>query len=92
MQRMPPGEFTEWEAMARLDPWGDDLANLAQAAIRETLANAWRGTNQEPYKVQDFAFDFTADPEQREADEEAARERRIDGLFAALGAMKRKGV
>ncbi len=63
-------ELREWEAYAKLEPFGPWRDNLHSATIAHIVANANRDPKRRPrpYTIQDF---FYIDPESRRAQIEA---------------------
>lgn len=47
-------EFVEWQAYDRLEPFGEDRADLRAGIIASTLANSTRRPSTPPYDPQDF--------------------------------------
>ncbi len=79
LAEMTSPQFAEWLAYSRLEPWGEERADLRMGIVAQTIANTNRGKNQKPYKPQDFMPSF--EPET----EEDARARMIARARAALG-------
>lgn len=71
--------LSEWMAYARLEPWGEDRADLRAGIIASTMANSMRGKKGKPFKPQDFMPKF--EPE----DEEATAAMLMAKMRAALG-------
>ena len=72
-------DLAEWMAFSRLEPWGEERADLRMGIIASTIANANRGKGQKPYKVQDFLPSFEQETE------EAAQARLMAKAMSALG-------
>jgi hypothetical protein len=72
-------QFAEWMAFSRLEPWGEDRADLRAGIVASTIANANRGKNAKPFKPDDFMPRF-----EPETEEEAAA-KFIAKAMAALG-------
>ncbi len=66
LAEMTSQQFAEWLAYSRLEPWGEERADLRMGIVAQTIANANRGKNQKPYKPQDFmpSFEPVSDEEQ----------------------------
>ena len=47
-------EFAEWIAYDRIDPFGEERADLRAAIIAATVANAFRGKNGKTFMPVDF--------------------------------------
>ena len=45
-------------AFAQVEPFGPERADLRAAIIACTMANAWRGKNQRPFRVSEFMPKF----------------------------------
>lgn len=76
---MTSAQFAEWLAYARVEPFGEERADLRMGIVASTIANVNRGKGQKPYKPQNFMPDF--EPE----DEAAAIARMEAQVMAALG-------
>lgn len=72
-------QFAEWMAYARLEPWGEERADLRAGIVASTIANANRGKGQKPYKPQQFMPSFEPETEEESAARLLAR------AMAALG-------
>lgn len=61
--RMTSVEFTYWQTVYGLQPWGDDRADLRSAFISCTLANAYRDEKKRPtpFDLLDF-MPYSGDP------------------------------
>ena len=46
--------MSEWQAFAQLEPFGTETQYLGHAITSSVVANANRGKNQKPFKVDDF--------------------------------------
>jgi hypothetical protein len=56
-------EFTEWQALYLLEPFGDEVADRRHGSEMAMRANAQRGPNTEPYKAEDFMYGSTVQEE-----------------------------
>ena len=72
-------QFAEWMAYAKLEPFGEERADLRAGIVASTIANVNRGKNQKPYKPTDFMASFELETE------EQAAERLIAKAMLALG-------
>ncbi len=54
-------ELTEWIEYAKLEPFGEERADLRSAIVAATVANVNRGKKQKPFKPSDFMVDFASD-------------------------------
>lgn len=57
---MPEREFLEWQAYYRIEPFGEERADLRAGVVAATVANT-SGTvkrGQRPYKASDFVLKF----------------------------------
>lgn len=68
---------------AQLEPFGERRADLRAAIVATTVANANRGKNQRPFKVEDFMPRLDAD-EDVEPDWQRLLEQ-VRGVNAAVG-------
>ena len=51
-------EVAEWMAFSRIEPFGEERADLRSAVVACVIANANRGKNQRPFKIDDFVLKF----------------------------------
>lgn len=51
-------QFAEWMAYSKLEPWGEERADLRAGIVASTIANSNRGKGQKPYKPQQFMPSF----------------------------------
>lgn len=53
---MRPSELGEWAAFFRINPWGQDRADLRSAIVASLIANAHRDTKKrrQPFSADDF--------------------------------------
>ena len=72
-------DFAEWMAYSRLEPWGEERADLRAGIVASTIANSNRGKGQKPFKPQQFMPDFEPETEEQAAARLMAR------AMAALG-------
>lgn len=56
-------QFIRWMAYARLEPFGEERADLRSAIIAVTMANAWRGKGSRAFKIEDFMPEFDKPPQ-----------------------------
>jgi hypothetical protein len=63
---MSSREFSEWQAYFRLEPFGEDRADIRAALVASVVANVNRNPKKRPkaFAVKDFLLKF--DQEQRE--------------------------
>jgi hypothetical protein len=47
-------ELIEWAAYYRIEPWGEERADLRSGVVAATVANANRGKKQKPFTPTDF--------------------------------------
>jgi len=64
LARIDSAELSEWMGFYSIEPFGEERADLRSAIIACTMANAWRGKNQRPFKVSDFIPNFGEPKEQ----------------------------
>jgi hypothetical protein len=65
---MSEAEFQDWLTFSAIEPFGEERADLQAAIIACTIANAFRGKKQKPFKPADFMPKF--DPPQPQSTEE----------------------
>ena len=85
-------EFSEWLAVYKIDPFGNEREDLRMALLAATIANAHRGKDQEPYEVEFFMPKlgerlFMEDPEEAEAGPEKIGPEHGASLLAMLNTM-----
>lgn len=80
-QRMSSREFSQWMAFSRLEPFGDERADLRNGIIAATIANTNLKKGQKPYTPLDFIPRFSNKPKQSSADQLAL----IEQLNEAFG-------
>jgi len=51
-------EISEWMAYNRIEPFGEERADIRSAIIACTLANVYRGKDKPPFKIDDFIPTF----------------------------------
>jgi len=73
------GQFAEWLAFARLEPFGEERDDLRMGIIASTIANVNREKGKKPYSPRDFMPNF--EPE----NEEAKIQKMIESLRQSLG-------
>jgi hypothetical protein len=72
-------QLSEWMAYNKLEPWGEERADLRAGIVASVIANSNRGKNQKAFKPQDFMPSFEPeDPEEQTA-------RLLAAAMAALG-------
>ncbi len=52
--RITSAELSEWMVYNKLEPFGENIADIRSGMIASTIANCNRGKNQKPFKVDDF--------------------------------------
>jgi hypothetical protein len=72
-------DFARWMAYSRLEPWGEERADLRMGIVASVIANSNRGKNQKPFHASDFIPSFEP------VNEEEQAERLIAKARAALG-------
>ena len=68
LSRVSAEELTWWQAFCSIEPFGEYRADIRSAIIACVFANANRGKNRPPYKVDDFMPKF--DPPKQMSPEE----------------------
>ena len=82
-------EFSEWIVYNRLEPFGEERADLRSAIVASVFANINRGKGQREFKVEDFMPKFN---EQAKPKQSLAQMRQIFGSFAsAHNASQKRG-
>ena len=52
--RLDSREFAEWMAFYRMDPWGEERADVRMAQLCAMYANVNKGKRGKQYKIEDF--------------------------------------
>jgi len=57
---MPAGEFTDWIAYSRIEPFGEERADWRAALQAMVVAESQRGNTdrKKPYQIKDFLLKF----------------------------------
>ena len=76
---MTHAEFMSWLAYYRLEPWGEERADLRTGILASTVANCHAGKRSRPFEPKDFMPHFG--PPKRMTGEEMGKK------FAAFAAM-----
>ncbi len=63
---MSAREFREWQEFYKLEPFGEERADLRAAIVAATMANIWRDKSAEPVEVSAFMPKFGAEEETEE--------------------------
>lgn len=58
LNSIPSRLLSEWMAFARLEPFGEERADLRAGIIAATVANVNRGKKDKPLRAQDFMPKF----------------------------------
>lgn len=84
---MSSQEFSEWQAFARLEPFGEERADLRSAIVAAVIANTQRNPKKraKPFEVQDFMPRFEADGAGKEPMSTEAMLNVVQELNAAFG-------
>lgn len=79
-------ELTEWQAFFRLEPFGEERADLRAGIIASTMANTARDPKQRPrpFEPREFMPQFDDEPVDDEM-EQAALWARVNEVMFALG-------
>lgn len=83
LARVGADELAEWQALYRIDPWGEGRADLRSAMICFILYQANRGKDSPDRKLTDFLPSFGEDESERKTPEELKAA--LLGLTAAVG-------
>lgn len=95
LARTDSRDLAEWEAVYKLDPWGEERADLRAARIIAKIHNVNRGSNDDPADPADlmpvfgqkYRDQFAAERELEKDREEQARKHaeRIDAVMGSFG-------
>jgi hypothetical protein len=58
LREMDARELAEWEAYEKLEPFGEERADLRMAIMTANILNALRGKKGKKAKIKDFMPDF----------------------------------
>jgi len=61
----PYSEFKEWLAYMRINPFGEERADLRAGIVASTIANVNRGKGQRAFNPSDFMPDFDRTPKRQ---------------------------
>lgn len=62
MGRISSRELSEWQEYAKLEPFGEERADLRNAQTCQVLANLWaKKSDGSPFEISDFLFKFIPD-------------------------------
>lgn len=82
LARMSSRELSEWMAYARVEPFGEERADLRSGIVASILANVHRPKGRKPLKPEDFVITGDRAPRKRmSADEMLERVRVINKLM-----------
>lgn len=58
-------EFTYWQAFNRIDPFGEDRADLRTGIVAATVANCHRSRDSDPFAAKDFMWQYSPPAEKQ---------------------------
>ena len=61
---MTSAQFAEWLAYGRIEPFGEERADLRAGIVASTIANANRGKTQKSFTPEQFMPSFEAETEE----------------------------
>ena len=61
--RISSKELAEWMAFYKLEPFGEERADIRAAIVACTMANLWRGKSQPAHRLEDFMPKFEPPPQ-----------------------------
>lgn len=87
LARISSRELTEWQAFYRLEPFGEERADLRAGIIASTMANTARDPKQrrKPFEPREFMPEFDGEDAPDEEDEQAALWAKVNAVMFALG-------
>ena len=88
LSRVSSRELSEWAAYYRLEPWGEERADLRIGVLDSILANLFRKKGSREYKAQDFMLNFG---KQDEAPDWRSMLSKVEMLNAAFGGVDKRG-
>jgi hypothetical protein len=82
LDRVPSKLISEWIEYARLEPFGEERADLRSAIVAATMANLWRGKGSKAAKAEDFmpTFDTPQQSEPQDLEDMKRAMQRIAGI------------
>jgi hypothetical protein len=86
LEEMTSSEVADWMAYERLEPWGEERADLRTGILASLVANVTRGKDQKAYGPVDFMPDFEPKEEsegkgQLEQHDLVSKVRAVFGMF-----------
>jgi hypothetical protein len=85
LTRITSRELTEWQEYAKIEPFGEERADIRAAEICMVIANANRGKDQKALSLNDFLLRFGDEPkaEPKSAEEQQTMAERIARTMGA---------
>tara|TARA_Y100000310_G_scaffold112096_1_gene110523 strand:- start:215 stop:535 length:321 start_codon:yes stop_codon:yes gene_type:complete len=87
LQKMSSAELTDWLAYWRLDPFGEERADLRAGIVAATTANVWAGKGKRA-KPADFMPKFDTPSKRQTADQMRAQFRLAAAAFNRVSKKK----
>lgn len=84
LERMSAEELTEWQAYARIEPFGEDRADLRAGMVASMVGNVNLKKGAKPFKPADF-MPFIDKPDQGWQDQKQALQQFATRMRAASG-------
>lgn len=86
LARISSRELTEWQAYYRLEPFGEERADLRAGIIASTMANTARDPKKhsKPFEPREFMPQFDDEPMDEEQEQEALWAK-VNAVMFALG-------
>lgn len=84
---MPSHKFAEWLAYERLEPFGEERADLRAAIIASSIVNVFAAKGR-TVKLKDFMIDWDAEPEAEMTDQQVFE--KMKAAFKAIKLRKSK--
>ena len=87
-QQIDSLEFSQWLAMERVYPWGEERADLRAGIVASTMANCHRSPNKDPFSPVDFMWKYKPDVIEPQTPE--VLQATIDAVFGAMIGKKKE--
>lgn len=83
--RLAERELAEWMAYARIEPWGEERADLRMAILAAAVANfsQWKRRDGKPWQPSEFLPRLGRHPDEQEIDHRSVAEG-IKAMFEAI--------
>jgi hypothetical protein len=87
LEEMSSSEVADWMAYERLEPWGEERADLRTGILASLVANVTRGKDQKAFGPADFMPDF--EPKEEREGGKAGQQDLISKAMSVFGMFRR---